>query len=56
METMETYCDSCKKYTENKSSNVRKNKQKRLMLLLNCAACGKNEPTFIKNKELHNFD
>ena len=53
---METYCDSCKKYTENKSSNVRKNKQKRLMLLLNYAACGKNEPTFIKNKELQNFD
>ena len=51
-----TYCDSCKKYTENESSNVRKNKQNRLMLLLNCAACGKNEPTFIKNKELHNSD
>ena len=35
---------------------LEKKKQKRLMLLLNCAACGKNEPTFIKNKELQNFD
>ena len=53
---METYCVSCKKYTENKNSNVRKTKKKknRLMLLSNCAFCGKRKLTFIK--ELHNFD
>ena len=26
---METYCVSCKKYTENENSNVRKTKQKK---------------------------
>ena len=32
---METYCVSCKKYTENESSNNRKTKENRLMLLSN---------------------
>ena len=40
---METYCDSCKKYTENENSNVRKTKQDRLMLLSNCALCEKKK-------------
>ena len=31
--TMETYCVSCKKYTANENSSVRKTKQNRLMLL-----------------------
>ena len=53
---METCCVSCKKYTANKNSNVRKTKQNRLMLLSNCAACGKKKSTFIKNKKLHNFN
>ena len=53
---MEIYCASCKRYTENKNSSVRKTKRYRLMLLLNCALCGKRKSTFIKNKELHNFD
>ena len=53
---MESYCVSCKKYTANENSNVRKTKQSRLMLLSNCATCGKKKLTFIKNKELHNFD
>ena len=52
---MEIYCVSCKKYTENENSNVRKTKQNRIMLLSNCGACGKKKSTFIKNKELHNF-
>ena len=39
---METYCVSCKKYTENENSNVRKTKQNWLMLLSNCAVYGKN--------------
>ena len=34
---MKTYCVSCKKYTTNESSSVRKTKQSRSMLLLNCA-------------------
>ena len=29
---METYCVSCKKYTENENSNVRKTKQNRLIV------------------------
>ena len=56
IKTMETYCVSCKKYTENENSNVRKTKQNRLMLLSNCAVYGKKKSTFIKNKELPNFD
>ena len=38
---METYCVSCKKYTAKENPNIRKNKQNRLMLLSNCAVCGK---------------
>ena len=50
---METFCASCKKYTESKNSNVRKTKQNRLMPL---SSCGKKTSTFIKSKELRNFD
>ena len=53
---MKTYCVSCKKYTANENANVRKAKQDRLMLLSNCALCGKKKSAFIKSKELHNFD
>ena len=53
---MQTYCVSCKKYTANENSSVRKTKQKRLMLLSHCTICGKKKSTFIKNQELHNFD
>ena len=51
---METYRVSCKKSTANKNSSVRKTKQKRLMLLSNCAVCGKKASTFTKNKQLSN--
>ena len=34
---MERYCASCKKCTTNENSSVRKTKQSRSMLLLNCA-------------------
>ena len=54
IETMENYCVSCKKNTANENSSVRKTKQNRLMLLSNCAVCGKKKSTFIKNKELSN--
>ena len=38
---MQTYCVSCKKYTANKNSSAKKTKQKKLMLLSNCALCCK---------------
>ena len=47
---MGNYCVSCKKNTENKNSNARKNNQNRLMLLSNCAICGEKNSTFIKNQ------
>ena len=53
---MEASCICCKKNTANKNSSVRKTKQNRLMLLSNCTICGKNKSTFIKNKELPNFN
>ena len=53
--TRKSYCVRCKKYTENENSNVRIHKQNRWMLLANCAVCGKKS-SFIKNKELHNFN
>ena len=51
---METYCASCKKYTADKNSSVKKTKQNSLMLLSNCAVCGKKKSFFTKNKELLN--
>ena len=50
---METYSVSCKKYTANKNSSVKKTKQNRLMLWSNCAICGKKKSTFIKNQEIN---
>ena len=47
---METYSVICKKYTVNENLNPRETKQNRLMLLSNCAVCGKKNSTFIKNK------
>ena len=52
---METYYVSCKIYTENKNSNVRKTKQSRLMFLSNCSVCSKKKSAFMKNKALHNL-
>ena len=50
IKTMEIYRVSCKKYTSNKNSSFRKTKQNRLMILSNCAVCGKKNSTFIKIK------
>ena len=47
-------CVSCKKITVNENSSLRKTKQNRLMLLSNCAVCGKKKSIFIKNQELSN--
>ena len=41
---MEVYCVSCKIYTVNKNSSVRKAKQNKLILLPNCVVCGKKNP------------
>ena len=41
MKTMKTYCFSCKNYTKNKNSSVRKTKRIRLMLL---SICDKRTP------------
>ena len=40
------------KYAANENSSLKKNKQNRLMLLSNCAVCGKKKSTFVKKKEL----
>ena len=41
IKTVQIQCVIFKKYTGNKNTNVRKNKQNRLMPLSNCAICGK---------------
>ena len=53
---METYCVSYKSNAENENSSARRTKQNRLMVLSNYAVCGKKNPSFIKNKELQNFN
>ena len=50
---METYCFSRGKNTGNKNSSVKKTKQNRLMLVSNCAVCGKKKSRFIKNQKVH---
>ena len=52
---MEICCVSCKEYTANENSNVRKTKQNKSMLWSNCDSCGKKKTIFIKNKEICNF-
>ena len=52
--SVETYCVSYKQYTTNEDTSIRETKQNRLMLLSNCAICGKTKWTFIKNQELSN--
>ena len=52
---METYSVSCKKYTANKNSTVKKTKQNKLMLLSNCAVCGQKKKIFIKNKGINSI-
>ena len=49
---METNCVSYKKNTMNENLSVRRTKQNRVMLLSNCAVCGKRKSRFIKNQKL----
>ena len=51
---METYCVSCKKYTKNENSNVRKTKKNTLMLPSNCPLCGK-KIDFYKKERIPQF-
>ena len=51
IKTTETYCVGCKKY-RSENSIVKKSAQNRLMLLSDCAVCGKKKSTFIKNKNV----
>ena len=53
---LETYCVSCKEYAAKENSSVRKTNQNRLMLLLNCATCGRKRLASIKIQELQNSD
>ena len=53
---MGNYCVSLKKYTEKINSSFRKTKQNRLMVFSNCAVYGKKKSTFLKHRELRNFD
>ena len=46
---MEINCVNCKKNAANKNSSFRKTNQNRLMLVSNCAVCGKKKLRFIKN-------
>ena len=47
---MERHCVSCKINTGNENLNVKKTKQNRLMLLSNCAVCGKKNQFLWKIK------
>ena len=52
---METYCVSFRKNTANENLSVRKTKQNRLMLLSNCAFCGKRNQVLLKIEKLIAF-
>ena len=43
---MENYCVSCNKNTANVNLSVRETKQNRLLLLSDCAVCGKKKIHF----------
>ena len=49
---MEIYCVSCKKYTANENSSVRKTKQKRLMLLANVLFVARKNQLLLRIKKL----
>ena len=40
---METYCVNCNKNNTNENSRARGTKRNRLMVLSNCAVCGKKK-------------
>ena len=44
LDTIETYCGSCKKNIANKNCSARRTKRNRLMLVINCAVCSNKNP------------
>ena len=55
IKTRETYCGSCKKNTASKNSSVRRTKENTLMLVSNCAICGKKNQGSSKIKKLPDY-
>ena len=51
IKAMGTYCIICKKYSKPNSS-VKRSRQNRLILVLNCVICGRKKSKFIKNQEV----
>ena len=47
----ETYCLSCRKYTENIYPKTVRNRQNRLMIQSNCAVCNSKISRFIKEQK-----
>ena len=45
------YFLKCRKNTESKNPNVRKRKNRRMMLLSSCVICNSKKPKFIKEQE-----
>ena len=50
------YLENAVEYTENKKSTDWKTKQKRLMLVSNCASCCKKKSNFINKEEARRLD
>ena len=48
----ETYCLSCRKYTENINPKIVRNRQNRLMIQSNCAVCNSKKSRFIKEQKV----
>ena len=47
----ETYCLACRKYTKNNNPKIVRNRQNRLMIQSNCAACDSKKFRFIKEQQ-----
>ena len=47
----ETYCSSCRKYTENINPRIVRNKHNRLIIQSNCAICNSKKSRFIKEHQ-----
>ena len=47
----ETYCLSCRKYTENINLKIVRNRQNRLIIQSNCAVCNSKISRFIKEQK-----
>ena len=48
---MLSYCLKCRKNTQSKNSEVVKTKNRRIMLLSNCAVCNSKNSKFVKEQK-----